>query len=218
MTATASWGRRARSLLFTAAALGALAGCAAPAPPSPPRVAAPQDACQVDCDSWLRYSIPAAISAQRAHLCGCLGAGPAGRAVTLQLLISAEGIAGTRVVARNTSPAVTRCLLRRAGAAAGRWLALKPGWYRAGGSWSPARLAASWRKTPAPLEYDWEGITCSPAEAATDPGEPRLPASWIRAHRDGLACEVFQCAPSPRCCKPRNVVWQLRLAQGRAAR
>jgi hypothetical protein len=218
MKATASWMNRPARYGIRAVVVLALAGCAgAPRQPAPQVEAAPGDTCQMDCYAWLRYSLSSALAAQRTHLCSCLGPGPAGRAATLQVLISAEGVTGARVVARTTDAAAARCMVRRAGRATEGWLKLKPGWYRAGGVWSQQRLASSWRKTHAPIEYDWEGLTCSPAEAATDPGEPLLPASWIRAHPDGLACEVFQCAPSARCCAPRNVSWQFRLVQGRSS-
>lgn len=171
------------------------------------------DSCQVDCTSWLKYSLAAALKNQRRYLCGCYGdaASPPKTTAELRVLVSAEGITGVQVAKGAPEAAHARCLTRQAGRAVESWLRLRPGWFSRGGSWSQDRLAASWRKTDSTVRYDWEGLTCRPQEREADPGEPRLSAAWLKEYPDGLVCRVFHCAPSPGCCKPRNVVWQFPL-------
>jgi len=171
------------------------------------------DHCHADCTSWLEHSLAAALRNQRRFLCGCLPAGTAGgkALAELRVLISSEGVAGVHLVRAPGEAKAARCLTRQAGLAVQSWLRLKPGWYNQGGGWQQDRVAASWRKTEASVQFDWEGLTCAGSQGEPDPGPPRLSAAWRREHPDGLVCRVFHCAPSPRCCKPRNVVWQFPL-------
>jgi len=121
------------------------------------------------------------------------------------VLISSERVAGIHLVRAPGDAAVARCLTRQAGLATQSWLRLKPGWFRQGGAWQQHHLAASWRKTEASIQLDWEGLTCAAGQGEPEPGPPRLSAAWRKEYPDGLVCR------SPRCCKPRNVVWQFPL-------
>lgn len=168
--------------------------------------------CQADCSSWLKYSLAAALKNQQRYLCGCFPNGaPSGTAAELQVLISTEGITGVRLIRAPGGAALASCLTRNAGRAVASWLRLKPGWFSRGGSWSQQHLAASWRKTTSTVRFDWEGLSCGSKKREADADEPRLSARWLKEYPDGLVCRVFHCAPSPQCCKPRNVLWQFPL-------
>lgn len=192
-------------------------GCSAPAAPAsrgPRVIPAPVDRCQVDCTSWLKYSLAAALLAQRRFLCGCLAGESSPRQAELRVLISTEGVAGVHLVRGPGQAPLASCLVRRTGRAVESWLKLRPGWFRQGGTWAQRRLSRSWARASSAVHFHWEGLACGPGDRAADPGEPRLPAPWIGAHPDGLVCRVFDCAPSPTSCRPRNVMWQFPLISG----
>lgn len=211
-----------RAFLFSCLVFSMCLSVACAGPAAGPRLKpAVVDRCQTDCTSWLKYSLAAALLDQRRHLCGCFGAGasPEGTTAELRVLISTEGIAGVHVVRAARDAALSRCLTRGAGQAVESWLRLRPGWFRHGGSWSQGRLGVSWRRASSSVHFDWEGLTCQARESQPpndrpSPGDRGLSAAWRKEHPDGLVCRVFHCAPSPGCCKPRNVVWQFPLVRG----